>query len=94
MLLWLNMTAAATSAVATSPYPVSTPWSRVYDNSEAGSGMGRMKKNPRIMGNAVPKERSKRNADVSPANAKWAIVENRNADRPNPDNTIPVVVAL
>lgn len=56
--------------------------------------MGRTRNKPRIMGAAVPTARIKRNADVFPAKNERDIVEKRNAERPKPDMTIPVVIPL
>lgn len=52
-----------------------------------------MKKYPTTSGRAVPRDKTNRKEDVSPGKAKWAIEENRNADNPKPDKTIPVVEA-
>jgi hypothetical protein len=38
-------------------------------------------------------ERRRRNDDVLPEYKAWAIAENRKAESPNPESTIPVVVA-
>lgn len=45
------------------------------------------------MGKEVPMASTRRNAEVSPGNMICAMLENKNADKPNPDNTMPVVVA-
>ena len=52
-----------------------------------------MKKNPMIMGTAVPNEIRSRNEDTFPGKKTRERVENRKAERPKPDMTIPVVVA-
>ncbi len=46
-----------------------------------------------MKGREVPTARMSKNEDVSPGKTAWAIVENKKADRPNPDITNPVVVA-
>ena len=58
-----------------------------------GSGTGRTKKTPTSIGRDVPSERRRRKEEVSPGKTVCAIVENRNADSPNPDSTSAVVVA-
>jgi hypothetical protein len=45
------------------------------------------------MGSDVPRERSSRKDETLSANAICAIMEKKNADRPNPDITRPVEVA-
>jgi len=45
------------------------------------------------MGSEVPRARSSKKDDMFPANAAWAMTEKKNADKPNPDKTIPVEVA-
>lgn len=55
--------------------------------------MGTTRKSPSNMGTAVPTASKSKNEDVFPANAMLDIVENRNAERPKPEITIPVVVA-
>ena len=62
--------------------------------SSSGRGIGRTKKKPIIIGSEVPKDKSKRNSDVSPGYAMCAMVENKNADKPKPERTRPVVDAL
>ena len=62
--------------------------------SWAGSGIGRTRKNPIIIGNEVPKANTSRKEEVFPRNMVWDMVEKKKADRPKPDRTIPVVVAL
>ena len=52
-----------------------------------------MKKNPIIMGMAVPIARRRRNEDVFPAKNERESVENRKAERPKPDITRPAAVA-
>ncbi len=52
-----------------------------------------MTKYPTTSGRAVPRDKTNGKEDVSPGKAKWAIEENRNADNPKPDKTIPVVEA-
>lgn len=42
---------------------------------------------------AVPNDSRSRNDDVSPGNRTCASVEKKNAERPKPESTIPVVVA-
>lgn len=51
-----------------------------------------MKKKPMIIWVDVPSARRRRKEDASPGK-KCAMVEKRNADRPKPDMTIPVVEA-
>ena len=46
-----------------------------------------------IIGIDVPSARRRRNDDVSPGNKTCARVEKKNADRPKPDMTSPVVEA-
>jgi hypothetical protein len=58
-----------------------------------GSGIGRTKKNPSIIGVAEPRESRSKNNEVFPANAILDNVENKNAERPKPEITMPVVVA-
>ena len=45
------------------------------------------------IGMAVPIERRSRNDDVFPGKKRRERVENRKAERPKPDMTIPVTVA-
>jgi hypothetical protein len=71
----------------------SVAFSRRFAVSTGGSGIGRTRKNPSIMGVAVPRERRSKNDEVFPANAMLDIVENKNAERPKPETTMPVVVA-
>jgi len=52
-----------------------------------------MRKNPVIMGTAVPIEKKRRNADVFLAKNKRGRVENRKGENPKPDMTRPVAVA-
>lgn len=52
-----------------------------------------MVNNATSMGIEVARERRSRRADVSPGNKMCAIVEKKNAERPKPDRTRPVVVA-
>ena len=52
-----------------------------------------MKKNPMIMGMEVLIERRSRNDDVFPAKKRRERVENKKAERPKPDTTIPTAVA-
>ena len=59
-----------------------------------GSGIVRTRKNPIIIGKDVPRAKSSRKEDVLPRNMVCEMVEKKNADRPKPDMTIPVVVAL
>jgi hypothetical protein len=58
----------------------------------AGSGIGRTRKKPSIIGNDVPSARTRRKDEVLPANKACDNVEKKNAERPKPDNTKPVVV--
>jgi hypothetical protein len=44
------------------------------------------------MGIAVPSASTRSNAEVSPGKARLAIVAKKNADRPKPERTSPVVV--
>jgi hypothetical protein len=46
------------------------------------------------MGKEVPSARMRRKEDVSPWNIVCDKVEKKKADKPKPDSTIPVVVAL
>jgi hypothetical protein len=41
---------------------------------------------------AVPHDNRSKKDDVSPGNKTWASVEKKNAERPKPESTIPVVV--
>lgn len=50
-------------------------------------------KNPRDIGMLVPKARTKRKVEVFPGKTVCAMVEKKNAERPNPDTTSPVTVA-
>ena len=52
--------------------------------------MGRTRKKPRTIGSDVPNARRRRKDEVLPAYAMCDNVENRKAERPNPDNTTPV----
>ena len=52
-----------------------------------------MRKNPTIIGMAVPIASKRRNEDVFPAKNKRESVENRKAERPKPDMTRPTAVA-
>ena len=52
-----------------------------------------MKKNPSIMGSDVPNASTRRKSDVLPGNSICEIVEKKNADNPNPDTTMPTIVA-
>jgi hypothetical protein len=76
-------------------------WSLWYkaDDALAGSvlletGTRRTMKKPRIMGSVVPSARTRRKDDTSPGNKVCAIVENMNAESPNPETTRPVTVAF
>lgn len=53
-----------------------------------------MRKKPRIIGEAVPTAKRKRKDDVFPAKNEREMVENRKAERPNPEITSPVVMPL
>lgn len=53
-----------------------------------------MKKKPSIMGRAVPTAKSRRKDDVFPAKKEREIDEKRNAERPKPEMTSPVVIPL
>ena len=55
--------------------------------------MGRMRKNPIIMGMVVPTERRRRNEDVFPGKNQRERFEKRKAERPKPDMTRPAAVA-
>lgn len=55
--------------------------------------MGTTRKSPNSMGTDVPTASRSRNEDVFPAKAMFDTVENRKAERPKPEITIPVVVA-
>ena len=57
-------------------------------------GTGVTQKNPKIMGKEVPTARSSSKEEVSPEKNRRAIAEKKKAESPNPDMTIPVVVAL
>ena len=61
--------------------------------AEGGSGMGRTRKMPMIIGKAVPSASMRRNVEVSPGKNTWERVEKRKAERPNPERTRPTVVA-
>ena len=71
--------------------PSSSPSSSPSSFS-CGKGIGRTKKKPMIIGADVPRARSRRKEDVSPGK-KCETVEKKNADRPKPDMTSPVVEA-
>lgn len=66
--------------------------SKVVKPSASGSGIGRMKNQPTIIGRDVPIASIRRKSEVFPGNKPCAIVENKNAESPKPDNTNPVVV--
>ena len=87
--LW-NTTGEAAEKSSSS---ISSGLSPTREYSECGRGIGRTKKKPMTMGIDVPIARTSRNSDVSPGNMTCAIVENRNADRPNPEMTRPTTVA-
>lgn len=55
--------------------------------------MGLTRKNPTIMGIEVPRESKSNNEAESPGKKTCATVENKKADSPKPEMTIPVVVA-
>ena len=55
--------------------------------------MGRTKKYPNIIGRDVPIARTSKNSDVFPGKIMWDMLENKNADSPNPDMTSPLAVA-
>jgi len=53
-----------------------------------------MRKNPIFMGMAMPIEKRSGNEDVFPAKNKRKRVENKKAERPKPDMTIPTANTL
>ena len=55
--------------------------------------MGRRRKKPRTIGSEVPIASTSKNSEVFPGKMTCAIEENRNAERPNPEMTMPLVVA-
>lgn len=64
------------------------------DVSDVGNGMGRTSQDPRIIGNAVPRDINNSKDEILPGNARRAILEKKKAERPNPDRTRPVAVPL
>lgn len=62
--------------------------------STVGSGIGRMKNHPKIMGSEVPIAKTRRKSEVFPGKTECAIVENKKAESPKPDNTRPVKLVL
>jgi hypothetical protein len=63
------------------------------DELDGGKGIGRTRKNPNIIGSAVPSERMSKKWDASPGKNIREIVEKRKAERPKPERTRPTVVA-
>ena len=61
---------------------------------DVGSGIGRMKNHPKIIGNEVPIAKTRRKSEVFPGKTECAIVENKKAESPKPDNTNPVKLVL
>lgn len=68
--------------------------SRLTVPSGVGRGIGRTKSHPKIIGSEVPIANTRRKSEVFPGKTECAIVENKKADNPNPDNTNPVKVVL
>ena len=62
-------------------------------SSEADIGTGDTQKKPKTMGIEVPRARSNSKEDVFPGKRMCDSVEKKNADRPKPEITMPVVVA-
>jgi hypothetical protein len=83
--VWLWMGSVVNSSATT---PCSIEWMI----SEGGSGMGRTKKKPRIIGSDVPRARRRRKYEVFPPKRACPTAEKKNAERPKPDNTKLVVV--
>ena len=59
-----------------------------------GRGIGRTKNHPKIIGSEVPTAKTRRKSEVFPGKTECAIVENKKADSPKPDNTNPVKLVL
>ena len=53
-----------------------------------------MNDHPKIIGSAVPIANTRRKSEVFPGKNACAIVENKKADSPKPDNTSPVKLVL
>jgi hypothetical protein len=53
-----------------------------------------MNSHPKIIGSEVPIAKTRRKSEVFPGKTECAIVENRKADNPKPDNTSPVKLVL
>ena len=53
-----------------------------------------MNSHPKIIGSEVPTARTRRKSEVFPGKTECAIVENKKADNPNPDNTSAVKLVL
>lgn len=66
--------------------------SEVLETSAPGRGTWRTKNQPIIIGMDVPIARTSRKSEVLPGNRPCAIIENKNAESPKPENTSPVVV--
>jgi len=58
-----------------------------------GRGIIRTKKNPKIIGIAVPSASTSRKSDVLPGKSVCEIDEKKNAESPKPDMTRPTVTA-
>jgi hypothetical protein len=53
-----------------------------------------MNSHPKIIGSEVPIAKTRRKSEVFPGKTECAMVENRKADSPKPDNTSPIKVVL
>jgi len=53
-----------------------------------------MNNHPKTIGSEVPIARTRRKSEVLPGKTECAIVENKKADSPKPDNTNPVELVL
>jgi hypothetical protein len=70
------------------------PFSSASPPPGVGRGIGRTKTHPKIIGNDVPMAKTRRKSEVFPGNTACAIVENKKADSPKPDNTNAVMLVL
>ena len=58
----------------------------------SGYGQGRIKNQPRTIGEAVPSARVSKKPEVLPGKIVCAIVEKMKADNPKPETIIPITV--
>lgn len=66
----------------------------MFTPSDVRGGIGRINNHPKIIGIEVPIAKTRRKSEVFPGKTVCAIVENKKADSPKPDNTNPVKLVL